>query len=205
MSQGENSLNAFTEVLGSKAAVPGGGGASALVGAVGTALAAMVGNLTTGKKKYAAYEPDIQNILVKAESLRKELLGYIDADAEAFEPLSKAYGIPKEDPSRAATMEMALRAACTPPLEIMRACCRAIELHTELAEKGSALALSDVGVGVAMCGAALKGASLNIFINTKSMSDRDYAAGIEAEANSLLEEYVPKADKVFADVFGKLR
>ena len=68
-----SNLDEFTAALSSKAAVPGGGGASALVGAVGVSLAAMVGNLTTGKKKYAQYEDDIQRILAEAEALRKEL------------------------------------------------------------------------------------------------------------------------------------
>ena len=82
----------FVTVLASKAPVPGGGGASALVGAVGTALGNMVGSLTVGKKKYAAVEAEMQELKAKADVLQKELLRLIERDAEVFEPLSKAYG-----------------------------------------------------------------------------------------------------------------
>lgn len=199
------SCTEFVDVLASKAPVPGGGGASALVGAIGTALGSMVGNLTVGKKKYAAVEEDIKKILEKAEALQKELLHLVDQDAVVFEPLSKAYGIPKEDPNREKIMEEALKNACTVPMDIMRACCRAIELHEELAEKGSALALSDVGVGVAFCKSALMGASLNVFINTKSMVDREYAASIEKDADEMLEKYCKLADSIYDSVVKRLR
>lgn len=195
----------FTDILSSKAAVPGGGGASALVGAVGVALGSMVCNLTAGKKKYAAVEDDIRAILVKAADIRERLISMIDKDAEVFEPLSKAYSIPKDDPSREEIMENALRLACTVPMDIMRACCEAIELHAFLADNGSSLALSDVGVGVACCSSALKGASLNIFINTKSMTDRAYAEALEREADEMLSKYTAMADAIYNSVFAALR
>ena len=102
------SVKDFTEVLASKAAVPGGGGASALVGAIGVALGNMVGNLTVGKKKYADVEEEVYALMDECQALREELLKLIDGDAEVFEPLSKAYGIPKDDPNRAEIMEIAL-------------------------------------------------------------------------------------------------
>jgi len=190
----------FSEALASKAAVPGGGGASALCGALGAALASMVGNLTAGKKKYAQYEGDIQVVLEKAERLREELLGCIDRDAEGFEPLSRAYSIPKDDPSRAEVMEGALRAACEPPMEIMRLAAEVLELHEELLVKGSRIMLSDVGVGALCCRAALMGGSLNVFTNTKLMGDRERAAEFEGEAKALLDKYVPMADRIFDKV-----
>lgn len=200
-------LNAkeFTDVLASKAPVPGGGGASALAGAVGIALGSMVGNLTVGKKKYADVEAEIRTIMAEAEKIREELLVLIDQDAEVFEPLSKAYGIPKEDPKREKIMEDALKLACTVPMDIMRTAARAIELHKLLGEKGSTLAISDVGVGVSCCKAALQGASLNVFINTKYMTDKAYAMGIETEADELLEKYCVMADEIYASVVKRLR
>ena len=195
----------FVEVLSSKAAVPGGGGASALVGAVGMALGAMVGNLTVGKKKYADVEADIIELLDKAAALQAELLRLVDEDAVVFEPLSKAYGIPKDDPTREQVMEDALKLACTVPMDIMRLCARAIELHDEFAKKGSVLALSDAGVGVIFCKSAMQGASLNVFINTRSMTDKNYAGSIEAEADAILGKYTQMADEVFDSVTGRLR
>ena len=195
----------FVEVLSSKAAVPGGGGACALVGAVGIALGAMVGNLTVGKKKYADVEADVLELLDKAAALQAELLKLVDEDAVVFEPLSKAYGIPKDDPTREQIMEDALRLACTVPMDIMRLCARAIELHDEFAQKGSVLALSDAGVGAIFCKSALQGASLNVFINTQSMTDKSYARSIEAEADAILGKYCIMADDIFNSVTGRIR
>lgn len=205
MSFAEISARSFTEILASSEPVPGGGGASALVGAVGTALASMVGNLTTGKKKYAEFESDIQRILKEADKLRSTLLAQIDEDAKCFEPLSKAYGIAKDDPTRDEVMENALRFACTAPMAIMKTCAEAIELHAELAEKGSVIMLSDVGVGVLCCKTGLMGASLNIFINLRLMKEREYAEALKSETDALLLKYCELADRTYADVFEKLK
>jgi formiminotetrahydrofolate cyclodeaminase len=198
-------ITEFAAVLASKAAVPGGGGASALVGAVGIALGEMVGSLTVGKKKYADVEAEIIALQERAAGLRDELLHLVEQDAVVFEPLSKAYGIPKDDPTRAQVMEDALKLACSVPMDIMRRCADAIDVIEEFAAKGSALAISDAGVGVAFAKAALNGASLNVFINTKSMTDRDYAAALEAEADALLAKYNAKAETIYSSVVGKLR
>lgn len=205
MSFAELSTRSFTEVLASNEPVPGGGGASALVGAVGTALASMVGNFTTGKKKYAEYEPDIQRILSEADVLRNTLITQIDEDAKCFEPLSKAYGIPKDDPKRDEIMEEALRLACSAPMEILKTAAKAIELHSELVVKGSTIMLSDVGVGVLCCKTALMGASLNIFINVRLMKDLEYADKLKNEVEELTDKYCALADKTYSEVFEKLK
>ncbi|MCD8124219.1 MAG: cyclodeaminase/cyclohydrolase family protein [Lachnospiraceae bacterium] len=199
----------FVEVLASKAPVPGGGGASALVGAVGMALGNMVGSLTVGKKKYADVQEDILALKGKADVLQAELLRLIDKDAEMFEPLSKAYGLPKnteeERAEKARIMEAALKDACSVPMEIMEKVCEAIDLLEEFAAKGTAIAISDVGVGVSCCRAALLGASLNVFINTKSMADRAYAGELNEKAQTMIDTYTVKADAIFADVQGRFR
>ena len=194
----------FIDLLASKAAVPGGGGAAALGGAIGLALANMVGSLTVGKKKYADVEADIIDLMEKATALQDELLCLVDADAEAFEPLSKAYSIPKDDPARETVMENALRLATSVPLDIMRVCANAIDIAGEFAAKGSALAISDAGVSAAFLRAALIGASFNVFINTKAMTDKEYATKVNSEADALLEKYVPKAGDIVAGVYEKV-
>lgn len=201
----DKNLVEFTTELASKAAVPGGGGASALVGAVGVALGNMVGELTVGKKKYADVEEDIKTLMEKAEALRLKMLDLIEADAACFAPLAKAYGIPKDDPNRDVIMEAALKTACSVPMDIMRTVCEAISLMEEFARKGSALAISDAGCGAVCCKAALQGASLNVFINTRSMKDRDAAEALEAEAQGLLDKFCPIADEIFDIVFQKIK
>jgi formiminotetrahydrofolate cyclodeaminase len=201
----QKTLPEFVEVLASKEPVPGGGGASALVGAVGVALGNMVGSLTVGKKKYANVEADIVRLQRDATVLQNELLRLIDLDAEDFAPLAAAYSIPKYDPTRADVMEIALRNACETPLAIMRETAKAINLLAEFAEKGSSLALSDAAVGAVFCRAALQGASFNVFINTKSMSDRAYAERLNAEADALLSEYPQKAEEISNSVYKKLK
>ena len=194
----------FVDVLASKAPVPGGGGASALVGAIGMALGNMVGSLTVGKKKYADVEADIIALKEKATALQADFLRLVEADAEAFEPLAKAYGMPRET-EEARVMAIVLKDACAVPMEIMEKCCEAIDVIEEFAAKGSALAISDAGVGVTFCKAALLGASLNVFINTKSMADKEYAASLNEKADKMIADYSKKADEIFAAVNARLR
>jgi formiminotetrahydrofolate cyclodeaminase len=209
MSIATKTIPDFITVLASKEAVPGGGGASALVGAVGTALGNMVGSLTVGKKKYADVEAEIVELKKKSAVLQETLLALIDKDAEDFAPLARAYGLPKDTPEQQAekdrVMEGALRDATGTPFEIMKKCAGAIDIIENFAAKGSKLAISDAGVGVIFCKAALIGASLNVFINTKAMKDRDYAEKINKEADELLAEYEAKADSIFAGVKSRLR
>ena len=200
----EKSCIGFVDVLASKAPVPGGGGAAALVGAIGMALGSMVCNLTTGKKKYAQYEEDIQAILGKAKTLQDQLLEMIDKDAEGFYPLSKAYGLPtsteEEKQYKAETMEKCLKVACEVPMNIVRLCHDSIKLHEELVDKGSKLAISDVGWGVQCLRAAILSAQLNVIINVNSMKDREYAQKIDRECNQLVEDGVKICDEVYKKV-----
>ena len=197
------SVTEFTEALASKAAVPGGGGASALVGAIGIALGDMVGELTVGKKKYADVEEDVKALMARAQELRVNLLSCVNKDAEAFEPLSRAYGIPKDDPTRDEVMEKCLRDAAAAPLEILDLCCEAIDLQREFAAKGSVLAVSDAATGVVFCWSAMYGAAVNVKVNTKSMKDRAYAEKINAHVDAQMAKYRSLAEKVYQDVYGR--
>ena len=204
METAQQSCGAFLDALASKAPVPGGGGASALVGALGTALCTMVGNYTVGKKKYADVEEDVKVLMAKAEEIRARLLSLVDADAAAFEPLSKAYAIPKDDPNREEVMEKCLRDAAATPMEILRLSCQAIDLHREMLDKGSVIMLSDVGTGVIFCQSALYGAALNVKVNTRSMTDRAFAQAMDKEADALVDQYGTIARQVYNVVMGRL-
>jgi formiminotetrahydrofolate cyclodeaminase len=205
----DQSCREFADVLASAEPVPGGGGASALVGALGAALGSMVGNLTLGKKKYETVQEDIRRVLSKMEALRAELLSLADRDAEVFKPLSEAYGLPKDTEEqrveRDAVMEAALKRASGVPLEIMEKVMDALKLHEELAAKGTRIAISDVGVGALFCRAALAGAALNVSINPKLMKDRAFADALNKRAEEMLEKGLPQAERIYRGVAESLK
>ncbi len=209
MSMTEKSCAQFVAELASKSPVPGGGGASALCGAIGAALGSMVGNLTVGKAKYAHLEPEIRELLAKCDALQAELLSLVEEDAKVFAPLAAAYSLPKntEEESRhkERVMEEALVLASEVPLLIMEKCCEAIDLMAQFAEKGSRLAVSDAGVGAALCRASLEGAALNVFINTKAMKNRAVADRLNARADEMLNKMGSRADEIYAAVAKQLR
>lgn len=205
----EKKTTEFLEELSSSAPVPGGGGASAAAGAYAAALGLMVGNLTTGKKKYADVEEEICESMKKLEQLRDKLTRLVDEDAKAFEPLSKAYGMPKETEEqkklKEQVMETALREACRVPLEIMEVSIEVMELLQVLEEKGSRLAVSDAGVGILFAKTSLEGASLNIFINTRLMKDRQYAEELNQRADAWIARGRTLEQQVYHGVLEKIR
>ena len=200
MDQTRSSCREFVQVLASDAPAPGGGGAAALVAAVGTALGHMVGALTVGKKKYAACEAELRALMAQCEALQSELLDQVSADEEGFLPLARAYAVPKDDPSRPALLEEASVNACRVPLHIMELCCRALDAMRVFAEKGSVLAVSDAGCGAAILRSALQAASLNVLINTKGLRNREKAAELNEKCLAMLEEYGALAEDVFCAV-----
>lgn len=197
------------EALSSSAPVPGGGGASALAGAGGAALCMMVANLTVGKKKYAMHEELMKEFLVRLEKLRDESLTLIEEDAKGFEPLAAAYSLPsstdEEKAEKEKIMAQALLKACEVPIMIMEKGAEILEIAEELAEKGSVMAVSDVGVAVQFIRTAVLGASMNVYINTKSMKDRKTAEELNAKADSLNKKASETADAVFAKIEGELK
>ncbi len=201
-------IDEFMQELSSKAPIPGGGGASALVGGLAAALTHMVAMLTLGKPKYAAVEEEMNALLHETESLTNRFLALMDEDAAAFEPLAQAYRLPKETETDRAEktlrMEVALKSAVQPPLKIMETCVSALPLIALCAEKGSVVAVSDAGVAAALCRAALEGACLNVLINTQTMQDRSYAASLNQRARELLQVGGKDADVIFRAVYARL-
>ena len=195
----------FLTELSSNAPVPGGGGASAAVGAFAAALGMMVTNLTIGKKKYADYEEDLIACRSRLEGLRDKLVDLVDGDAVAFEPLSKAYSIPKDDPQRDEIMENALYEASVVPMSIMETVLTAAKELEILVEKGCKLAVSDVGVGILFAQAAIEGASLNVYINTKSMKDRPRADALNAKADAIIAEGAELKERIYGGVLAAIK
>ena len=205
----EQTIGAFLAQLSSKAPVPGGGGASAIGGAMGNALGQMVANLTVGKKKYAQAEDEILLLKERMEALQEDFAYLADRDGEVFAPLAAAYGLPggteEEKAYKAAVMEENLLAASLVPVDMMKKAMEMLDILEALAEKGSRMAVSDVGVGVQFTRAALLGAVMNVYINTKSMKNREKAEEINRYADKLVDEETKKADRIYEAVLKGLR
>lgn len=205
----EKKATEFLEDLSSAAPFPGGGGAAALTGALAASLGLMVANLTVGKKKYAAVEAEMQNAIQVLISLRDELVRLTDEDAVGFEPLAKAYRLPKDTPEqklhKEVVMEKALCDACVVPIKIMEKTLEVMNYLILLGEKGSVMAVSDAGGAVVLAQAALEGAALNIFINTKSMKNRELAEELNRRAEKMISEGDKKKDALYGEVLGKLK
>lgn len=199
----------FTDKLASADPTPGGGGACAYCGALAAALGSMVGNLTVGKPKYAQVEERVRESLGELEALRSRLIELIDEDARAFSPLAAAYGMSRsteeELAARNDALQEALVGAIEAPLAIMEACARVIDLCDDIAHDGSRLAVSDAGVAAAFGRAALMGASLNVYVNAKSLADASAAEAYRAKADALIGEYAAKAQSTFEYVMGEVR
>jgi formiminotetrahydrofolate cyclodeaminase len=209
MLDGNLTINEFIEKLGSKDAVPGGGGAAALTASLGISLCKMAANLTVGKKKFADVEAEMYDIIAECDKLSAEFVGLIQKDADGFLPLSKAYGLPTETEEqkkfKEETLERELVHAAAVPFEIMEKCARAIELSAIVAEKGSKLVVSDAACAINTCMSALKCASLNVYINTKYMKDRDKAAELNQKADNLITNSSILAENVFSGVLKSLK
>ena len=181
-------MKEFINALASKEPTPGGGGAAAMVGTVAVALCSMVANLTSGKKKYEMYQEDMDRILVYLEEAIWEIYSYIEKDADAFGPLAEAYKIPKDDPKKAEIMEKALLAAAVVPMELAGKLYDLVPVMEELEEKGNKMALSDVAVAAVACKAAMEGAVMNVYINTKSLTNPLISGGLNKKAMKLVED-----------------
>ncbi len=190
----------FLDSLSSKEPVPGGGGASALIGAVSCSLCSMVSNLTLGKKKYAEYQDTIQEYLKKLTRINQNLVNDIKRDADAFTPLANAYSIPKENPDRESIMEQALENATKAPLAILNDLDELLPIMEDLCVIGSKLAISDVAVAATACRAAYEGAVMNVYINTKSMKNRELAQSYNSQAEQMVYDGVLRCDAVYKKI-----
>lgn len=197
----KQTIGEWTDTLASKAPVPGGGGASALGGALGAALGQMVANLTVGKKRYADVEEEMRQSLAVLGGLQAQLLDLADQDAQVFAPLAAAYSMPTDTPEQKAekeqVMEERLLAASLVPLAMMEKAFQVLEILEQLETKGSRMAISDVSVAVQFARTALTGAVMNVYINTKSMKNRDKALELNQKADRLVEEGTRKADGIY--------
>jgi len=204
----DNRIEEFLDALASQAATPGGGGAAAIIGAMGAALVSMVCNLTIGKKKYADVEADMKDVLGKAEALRLRLTAMIEDDAKAFDAVMGAYGMAKETDQQKAARDKAIQAALKQATDVPMRCCHAarevIDLAAIAADKGNLNVISDAGVGVLAAYAALRSAALNVFTNARMITDKTFAEAKLKELNGLLAGAEGATEKAYGTVKGKV-
>jgi glutamate formiminotransferase/formiminotetrahydrofolate cyclodeaminase len=185
----ETGSDTFLDNLAAGTPTPGGGSAAAHTGAAAAALAAMVARLTVGKKKYAAVEPQMWDIIEKADGLRQALTGAVQKDSAAFEAVMAAFRLPKDTPeqeqARAAAIEQATLAASQAPLEVARQAVQVIELALQVTAHGNLNAITDGGSGAALARAALTAAGLNVRVNSLILQDRAAAESLLAELSAL--------------------
>jgi formiminotetrahydrofolate cyclodeaminase len=203
-----SSIATFLDDLASERPTPGGGGAAAVSGAIGAALVSMVANLTIGKKNYEAVSEDLKAVNAKAEALRAELTGAIEEDVVAFNSVMGAYGLPRasdEDKAkRTEAIQAALKEATLAPLRAVKACFEVMRLSAAVAEKGNLNVISDAGVAVLAANAGLRSAALNVFINAKSIKDREFAEKQVAEVDALLAQAAEMTESVYRTVKAKI-
>ncbi|TYP52433.1 cyclodeaminase/cyclohydrolase family protein [Thermosediminibacter litoriperuensis] len=204
MTLSEFNIKDFVSILASKEPAPGGGSASALVGAVGSALSSMVANLTLGKEKYKDKEPLMLEILKEGKELQDSLISMIDKDTGAFNRVAEVFKMPKDTEeqkaARSEAMQKALKEATLVPFTVMEMCMFALELHNKALGNSNTSAVSDLGVGALCLKTALQGAWLNVKINLNGIKDAGFAAEIEARARKMLEEGTKIADNIYRKV-----
>jgi formiminotetrahydrofolate cyclodeaminase len=201
-------IQLFLDELASKSATPGGGSVAALMGAQGAALVSMVCNLTIGKPQFAEVETELREVLVKAENLRQALTGLIQSDIDVFDQLMTKYALPKETDTEKATrsqeIQAVLRDATEVPLQCARACADVVTLCKIAAEKGSPGVVSDAGAGVMAAYAGVKTAALNVYINTGSLKDLNFAQTKVAEIEAICENLETRVNEIYQLVKSRL-
>jgi len=203
----KKTVRAFADALSSSAPAPGGGSVAALCGALATSLAAMVAQLTTGKKGYEAVFAAQEKAALQAQALKEAFLADIDADTRAFDGIMAAFALPKateaDKAARGAAIQAATRHAIEVPLGVLLRCVAAVQA-VEIALSGNSNARSDVGVAALTLRTAAEGAWYNVCINAKDLTDDASVRAYRAQADAALDEVRSRAEAVSAAVRAEL-
>lgn len=198
--------SAFVEKVASDSPAPGGGSVSALLGALGAALAAMVANLSAHKRGWDDRWEEFSNWAEKAKESYTELMRLVDEDTASFDRLMAAFGLPKgsdeEKAARTAAIQEATQGAIEVPLRTMEAALRSLEVIRAMAESGNPNSVSDAGVGALCAVAAIRGAHLNVKINCSGLKDKEFLAKATQRA-MLIEEGALAAESAILDIVEK--
>lgn len=200
----EQTIATYLEKLGKKEGKPGGGSAAGIVGAMSASLAQMVSDIQKEKKKFADHKETLDEVLNKTKRLCHQFEQLSEKDAEAFEPVSKAYAMPKETVEEKKKRQLAinegLKEAAEPPLEMMRQTLDVLDCYQQLAEldiKGSIV--NDIAVGVLFAKTALEASYLNVLVNADLLKEEDLKHALEGKSQAYLVQGLEKADVLYAD------
>ena len=195
----EMALADLVDAFSSTDAVPGGGSAAALAGAVGVSLLVMVAGLPKTRSGAPEETADLAEASSRLHPLRDALLELVDRDSDAYRQVLGALRLPKgsetEQAARTIAIDGATRAAIDAPLDTMRFCQQALRGAVIVASNGSRKTTSDVGVAVELLVAALRGARLNVDINLAGVNDEAYTARIREEVEELVSDAAEDAEQ----------
>jgi glutamate formiminotransferase/formiminotetrahydrofolate cyclodeaminase len=198
----------FCDLTASDAPAPGGGSVSALAGALGAALGAMVANLSATKKGWEDRASGFSDWAEKGQLLKKQLLYLVDEDTRSFEAVMNAFKLPKdtddEKQARSAAIEQANAYAAGVPLEVMKTAFSSIPLIRAMAVEGNPNSKSDAAVAALCIKTAVRGAWLNVLINAKELKNRTLAEQLVSEAQNILKENHTACDEIILEIESSL-
>lgn len=184
--------------------VPGGGSISALNGALASALAEMVANLTMGRKKYEDKQELMERIAAQFAYLQKGFVTDIDADSDAYNKVFDAFKLPKdtdeEKSERSKAIQAATRIAADIPLEVARKAYGMMDMISQAALEGNQNAITDACVAMMCARTAVLGAALNVRINLSSLKDAEYVEVTKVELNRIEKDAMDKELSLYAKV-----
>lgn len=208
MELAQRDVNAFLEELASDSPAPGGGSVAALGGALGAALAAMVGRLTVGKEKYRDHWDVMEKVRDAGDVLRGRFLDLMHRDAASFNVFMEAMKLPKETDDQKAlrtqAMQKALEEAARIPLETVWAAGEMARLAREAVEHGNVNAVTDAGTAALFARSAALAAAYNVRVNLLSLKDPVVVSTLRRELDEALTDALGAADAVFPLVEAKL-
>ena len=185
-------IKEFLAEITSDSPAPGGGSVAALAGAVGAALATMVGNLTLSNAKYSEVQGEVEVLMPHLNSLQAKLVHYVDEDTAAFNQVMAAYRLPKgtdeEKQARSQAIQQALQGAATLPMNVARLCLEVLSLSKQMLTIGNTNAASDAAVAGRMAHAGMWGAIYNVRINLDSIKDQDFVTAMREEVKTVIEK-----------------
>lgn len=203
------SLKEVINMSASSDPTPGGGSVSAICAAFAASMAAMVGNLTIGKKKYKDVEDKVTELRDEAISLINEFEDLVYEDISQFGKLMEVYKMPKstdkEKEEREIALQQALRGATETPMKVARACVRLLRIVSELAPIGNKMAISDAGVAAYLGEASLKAVLLNVDINIPNITDEEYVRNVMLERDKLISEGQSLKEKALPIIIERIK